>query len=341
MVRSWEPGTDYERGDVVKYHGHRFKAIQKHSSLGDWTPGVTPALWGMLEDDDDDDGRRNEDYRQHESVHVPEYQRPQYQNDQAPYESQHQAASQYQNIPQQQNPNPPQYQNDQGFVQQDKPPQQQEEEKKPGWFSEHKKELEVGGAIATALGLAGVGYGLMKHHEKSVEEKQAHNWARDNWEKDAQIRTDQYRNGVQHGPATWILTHGKDIPHDAIVVGQEHDWTLYICRAYHEGGKQIGKASQAFQKGAVIGYLHHEVHLDVYEVLVGNPNGLRWEPVTGRLNLQALRYQPVEGGNENDGTPLYIVKAPYKGFTHPGKTSEKLDGAYIPYDGTEKCIKVS
>lgn len=29
---------------------------------------------------------------------------------------------------------------------------------------------QVGGAIATALGLAGVGYGLMKHHEKSVEE---------------------------------------------------------------------------------------------------------------------------------------------------------------------------
>lgn len=76
----------------------------------------------------------------------------------------------------------------------------------------------------------------------------------------------------------------------------------------------------------IIHLISLDMKLDVYEVLVGNPNGLRWEPVTGRLNLQALRYQPVEGGNENDGTPLYIVKAPYKGFTHPGKTSEKLDG---------------
>jgi hypothetical protein len=100
--------------------------------------------------------------------------------------------------------------------------------------------------------------------------------------------------------------------------------------------------------------------IDTFEVPVGDMRGLRWVPFSGRLNVQALGCKPVEGGNENDGTPLYVVKAPFNGFTHPGKTSEKLDGmpvlsfvhagvalivtdssgAYIPYGGTEKCVRV-
>jgi hypothetical protein len=59
---------------------------------GDWTPGVTPALWGMLEDDDDSYDQKSND--QQYQPQIPEYHRPQYQNDQ------------------------PQYQNDQGYVQQ-------------------------------------------------------------------------------------------------------------------------------------------------------------------------------------------------------------------------------
>ena len=76
--------------------------------------------------------------------------------------------------------------------------------------------------------------------------------------------------------------------------------------------------------------------IDTFEVLVGDMGALRWVPFSGRLNVHALNYKPVEGGSENDGTPLYIVKAPHNGFTHPGKTSEKLDGkilfAFRAYD---------
>lgn len=54
--------------------------------------------------------------------------------------------------------------------------------------------------------------------------------------------------------------------------------------------------------------------------------GLRWVPASGRLNVNSLGYRPVEGGRENDGTPLYIAQAPHKGVVHPGKASEKLDG---------------
>lgn len=85
-------------------------------------------------------------------------------------------------------------------------------------------------------------------------------------------------------------------------------------------------------------------------------HGLRWVFARGKLNVSALGYKPVEGGHENDGTPLYIVQALYKDVVYPSKASEKLDGspnfkrnasyanpylgAYFPYGGTEKNVKV-
>ena len=48
--------------------------------------------------------------------------------------------------------------------------------------------------------------------------------------------------------------------------------------------------------------------------------------VSGRIDLNNLGARPVEGGRENDGTPLYIVRAYYKEAVHPGKTNPKLNG---------------
>ena len=65
MVAEWEPGTQYNIGDVVFYQGlldlcalsepwltmrtgHQYKIIQPHRSQSDWTPDVTPALWGRM-----------------------------------------------------------------------------------------------------------------------------------------------------------------------------------------------------------------------------------------------------------------------------------------------------
>jgi hypothetical protein len=94
-----------------------------------------------------------------------------------------------------------------------------------------------------------------------------------------------------------------------------------------------------------------------YEILVGDMRGLRWVDSHGRLNLSLLGYAPVEGGRDSDGSPLFVARAHYKDAVHPGKVSEKLNGmqfrslvplfitlppaAIIPYDGTEKEVKVS
>jgi len=135
-------------------------------------------------------------------------------------------------------------------------------------------------------------------------------------------------------------------------------WDPYVALKYHLiMGKllrritEVGKASDSFTKGAVIGYKWEEIHvrvifqlgsdvpqsnnpkLDTYEILLGNMNGLRWVPAHGKLNAASLGYRPVEGGRENDGTLLYIAQAEYQGVYHPGKASAELDGKLDVLDG--------
>lgn len=66
--------------------------------------------------------------------------------------------------------------------------------------------------------------------------------------------------------------------------------------------------------------------------------GLKWVLTDGRLNIQSLNATPVEGGYDDDGTPLYIARASWKGGMHPGKASTKFSGAQIPYGGEEKMV---
>ncbi|KAF9038365.1 carbohydrate-binding module family 12 protein [Hymenopellis radicata] len=313
MTQYWEPGTAYNHGDIVEYEGHRYKIIQPHTSQSDWAPTVTPALWGRLSDQDHNQGQQ-------------QWQQPppqQWQQQGNPNECRPDEKQQHYNAP------PPQQ------------PASTEQERKTHWYDlddDRKKKLEIGGGLLGGIALLGAGYYAYSEHEKSEEEKKAQTWALTNWLHDAEQRTNDFHRNGPRGPATWLLNKGKNIPQSAISVGREKEWTLYICRAFHEGGVQIGKASDVFKKGAVIGYAHKEIHLDTYEILVGDMRGLRWVDVSGKLDVNGLGARPVDGGREADGTPLFIAAAPYDGAVHPGKASSKLDGALIPYDGTEKRV---
>jgi len=214
------------------------------------------------------------------------------------------------------------------------------------WYDlddKRKKELEIGGGLLAGAALLGGGFAAYKHHQKAEEEKKAAAWALQNWIHDAQQRTAQYHRDGPQSPVTWILTHGKNIPPEAIKGGHDQGHVLYIARAFQDGGVILGKASDWFQKGAVIGYEDKEIQLDTYEILVGDNNKVKWVSVQGTLKIDALDGKPVAGGKENDETPLYIAQAPYGDNdpidVHPGKVSEKLGGAFIPYGGTEKKVK--
>ncbi|KAF8070309.1 carbohydrate-binding module family 12 protein [Lyophyllum atratum] len=300
MARLWEPGMDYVSGDVVSYQ----VATGLSNPISDWTPSLTPALWGRTSDESDGD------HKQPPNQPPPNQQMP------PTHEQHHDDSFQH-------------------HSDQEPAPGSAEPEKKAYWHGGKSKiGLDDGGGIAAGP-LAGWIKHFVKKHGKPEDQAAGHIA----WVNDARERTEQYNRDGPRGPVTWVLTQGKDIPEYAIEVGKEHSWALYICRAFYDGGKQIGKVSGALEKGAVIGYQHKVHHLDTYEILLGDMHGLRWVPAHGKLNVSELHHYPVEGGHEHDGTPLYVVKAIYDGVFHPGKASATLDGAYIPYGGTEKNVK--
>ncbi|KAF8170224.1 carbohydrate-binding module family 12 protein [Mycena galopus ATCC 62051] len=313
-------GKEYFIDDVVESQGNVYKCTLYHRSQSDWTPQAAHSLWKPIPRHEGGEHREHHEGRERHE-HREERERHEYRESEKP---QSYMPSTQSGLPSGEGANV------------------HHEERKKHWYDlddHRKKELEVGGGLLAGAALLAGGYAAFKTHEKGEEEKKAQTWALQNWVHDAEARTAEYHQSGARGPATWILNEGKVIPEKAILVGKEHSWNLYICRAFYNGGLQIGKASEAFQKGAVIGYKHEEIQLGTYEILVGDMRGLRWVDAHGRLNVASLGYTPVEGGKENDGTLLYIAEAPHKGAVHPGKASEKLDGAYIPYDGGEQCVK--
>jgi len=304
MVYQWEPQVQYNIGAVVEYGGHKYRIIQPHQSLSNWTPPDTPALWSRLPEEGC--------WEPH-----PECQPPDFHDGKGPSHSEQERV--HQEVP--------------------------NEEQKKGWhgLDEHrKKELEMGGGLAVGLALLGGGYLAYKGHQKSEEEKKAQIWSLQGWLRDAQARTDEFYQQGGRGNLAWILNKGRHIPENAIVGGHEHGKNLYICRAFHEGGLQVGKASSVFNEGGVIGYKHHEIPFGTYEILVGKPDAVRWVESSGTINVESLKsrgYEPIEGGHEDNGTPLYVVQAPYNNGVHPGKASTGLPSAFIPYDGSEKAVK--
>ncbi|KAJ3483283.1 hypothetical protein NLI96_g6428 [Meripilus lineatus] len=309
MTAGWEPGTQYNYGDVVSYQGHRYKIIQPHRSQGDWAPDIVPALWGRIPDDN-----QGGDHQQH--------------HQQQPFDAGHNYGQ------------PPQSgYHDEKPHHDEQQQQQQQPEPEKSWFDEHKTELKVGGGIVAGLAaLGGAAYALHKHEEHKEERKEQAENAQQ-WLESAQARTQAYHANGPRGPTTWVLTEGHNIPQGALVGGEEDGRPIYIARAFHKGSMQVGKAAPHFKKGATVGYAHNEIDFGTYEILLGNPNSVRWVDGHGRLNLQSLGARPVEGGYEANGTPLFIAQASIKGSIQPGKISEKLDRAFIPYGGDEKEAK--
>ncbi|CAE7086401.1 unnamed protein product [Rhizoctonia solani] len=297
MVNSWEPGVDYNLGDVVEFQGVQYRIIQPHFSQGDWTPNVTPALWGR------EYGVAPSQPQQSYNQPPPE-QRPWDQHDQTKVEF-------------------------------------SEEEKQKNWWDldpERQKQLAVGGGLLAGAALLGGGFLAYKKHKENEEEKKALAWGLQNWVTDAQRRAQEFHQHGPRGPVTWLLTKGNRIPQGAFVAGHESDGTpLYFGRTFFEGGVHPGKVSPNFQKGFIFGYDNDEIEVEDYEILIANPDAVRWAEARGTFDPQYLGATPVEGGREQSG-PLYLVQAPYKEGTHPGKTGPHLRGADITYGGKEKIV---
>ena len=298
MVNRWEPGTQYNIGDAVEYNGVQYKIIQPHRSQGDWTPDATPALWGR---------------EWAVPASQPQAQPPYGGGDQQRWDCHDSTKVEF-----------------------------SEEEKQKNWYDldpERRKQLEIGGGLLAGAALLGGGFLAYKKHKENEEEKKALAWGLQNWMTDAQRRTQEFYQQGSRASVAWILVHGTKIPQGAFEAGQESDGTpLYVARTYFEGGIHPGKVSPNFKKGAIIGYDNDEIEVENYEILVANPQAVRWVDASSPFQAQFLSGRPVEGGREANGAPLFIAQAPYKNGTHPGKAGEHLRGADITYGGDEKIV---
>ncbi len=105
------------------------------------------------------------------------------------------------------------------------------------------------------------------------KKKQSLTWGAQGWQRDAHVRTEEFRNHGPRSPTTWVLVEGRDkIPNSALEAGKDKDGNpIYIARAYFEDSLrkfgrlelsrsilmfclEIGKASRVFKEGAAIGY---------------------------------------------------------------------------------------
>ncbi|QRW01048.1 hypothetical protein RhiLY_00045 [Ceratobasidium sp. AG-Ba] len=161
------------------------------------------------------------------------------------------------------------------------------------------------------------------------------------WIRSAEERSRAYYERGPTSAVSWVFTHGTEIPRGALVCGADIDGSpLYVCRTFHRGGIHFGKAGLHFKKGAMFGYDGKELEIEFYEVLVADEAAVRWETAVYPFYVRTFNGGTlVEGGNEHDGSPLFVARAFYWGGTHPGKTSSYLKGADITFAGKEYVVK--
>ncbi|KAI8820723.1 uncharacterized protein EV422DRAFT_529892 [Fimicolochytrium jonesii] len=214
---------------------------------------------------------------------------------------------------------------------------------KIGNFELSNSQLAVGGGLLGTAAAIGVGAFAFDKYQDSKENKAEQEWGAQNWEQDAHRRQGEYLEAVKANktlpPVQWVLTEGNSIPQGAIPGGKDVDGTtLYIARAFHNGGVHIGKASSKLKDGAHISYSGKEIAVQKYEILLGFENAVRWIDGEGRLNKRD--YKMVEGGRESDGTPIYIGQAHLHGAVTPGKVGESIEnGCSVAFDDDEKFEK--
>jgi hypothetical protein len=220
------------------------------------------------------------------------------------------------------------------------------EEQKKKWrdLNEGRREqLKIGGGLLAGAATIGAGYHTWDENKegRTEEEKQALTWGLQRWQRDAYVRTEEFRNHGPRAPTTWVLVDGRDkIPKSAIEAGKDKDdHPIYFARVYYEDSIEIGKASPLFKEGSAVGYYNKVIGFNKFEVLIGDPRAIRWVACSKKLDVQKLNATPVEGGVvAKNGAPLYITRVRYDGGVHAAKAAEFFAGSILAFGGKEVVI---
>jgi hypothetical protein len=128
------------------------------------------------------------------------------------------------------------------------------------------------------------------------------------------------------GSSSWVVSGGA-LPFDAVIGGTDDDGSpLYVCRAPFGNGIHLGKFHQGWT-GCDIPYGGQEVTATYFQVLT---------PLWVAAHDGYIPPGAVQGGQEADGTPLYICRDRFNSNDlHPGKIRAGFPGCKIGYGGNE------
>ncbi|CAG4945288.1 unnamed protein product [Colias eurytheme] len=133
----------------------------------------------------------------------------------------------------------------------------------------------------------------------------------------------------------WVstTTHAAESLTNRVFVTGREGWDgspLWTIRAHHNGNLVPGKLA-VVHRAAYIPFAGREIRVHDFEVLVANPNKVRWIPASnGQVPSGA-----ITGGNTHTGEPLYIARVRHRGSITPGKVHPSHGCAYISFDGSE------
>ncbi|KAJ3300905.1 hypothetical protein HDU76_005972 [Blyttiomyces sp. JEL0837] len=158
----------------------------------------------------------------------------------------------------------------------------------------------VEGVIITAAIVAGTAYLAHEFKEHHDDKQKEESWIQ------AAMQQQQHAQ-ANNSQLYWGFEHNGQLPHNAIRVGTDSDGApLFAARCYYDHSIQVGKARQGNQQCS-IAYDGREIGVDRFQVLCGNPNLVRWIQINGVFNYQAMNCQPLIGGQDKDGSALFIA----------------------------------
>lgn len=135
----------------------------------------------------------------------------------------------------------------------------------------------------------------------------------------------------------WYLVEVDErIPANAIPTGRENSGGLFSIRTWFEGGLALGKHGRHYGQGFIPWYGQEYLCSGPYEVLVGDPNSVRWViPSSGP-------FVAIEGGFKTHSEPvLLIAGTDQDGRWQPGRAFSGDTRAYIGWQWKEHTRGIS
>jgi len=136
-------------------------------------------------------------------------------------------------------------------------------------------------------------------------------------------------------PARWVPAKGGYMPRNPVNAGEGSDGPIYVGMARHEGGTILGMVNPA-EGVCYIPWGGEAIAKDEYFILA-NPTKVEmaWVPCSDG-NAPPGAFQ---GGDSEDGEPLYIGRVSVDGVVSCGKVHPSHNCCYVPYAGAEHSHK--